>query len=218
MAGTLSVPETTVVGGSSSPWTVPQLWDTLFIGGIGYGPLANEVSGKVRIRGAERFYRLDTKAPQGADGATTTYRGLKPKKFAIVFHIWTQPQYDYFTNSVLPVLFYSGVKNASNPSGVQSLAVSHPILDNLNISAVEVEAIGGIEPTQDGPGMFECRIEVQEYIPNPPVNVTVTPSGSKNVNQPTAPGRVPSPAIAKNNAAIDARRAQIAAAGGTPIL
>jgi hypothetical protein len=227
---TLQIPPITIVGtGSYSPWTAPVLWDSINVAGVIYGPLCTEtwvnaqgftvpVSGKVRVRSAKRAYRLDSKQPKGQDGWVVTYRGLKGEPFEILFYIWTQGQYDYFTESVLPLLFYSGVKNSTNPSGVQAISVVHPALFNLNINAVEVEHIGAIEPTEDGPNMYTCQVRIREYLPPPVANTTVTPTGSKTTNAPTTPGKTPDPAVTARQNTISNLRARVAAGGGTPIL
>lgn len=209
---TLQVPTVNITSASDSPWKNPAAWDTVKVAGVYYGwgaPQGTDaatVGGLVRIRGAKRTYRLDAKEPKGQDGFVTTYRGVKSETFEIRFHIWTPHQYDYFTGSVLPALFYSGVKNAQNPSGVQALEVYHPILANLAIGSVEVAHISGIGPstmsTNEAPQMYECVVQVREYLPPPPQNTTVTPKGNKSVNQPTTPGLVARPAVAANAATI----------------
>ena len=188
------------------------------IAGVPYGPIVEGIGGKVRVKGAVRFYRLDVKSPHGSDGAITTYRGIAPKKFTIEFFIWTQDQYDYFEQVLIPAILYSGVKNTLNPSGLQALSVDHPALRNRQISSVEINSIGAVDPERDGPEMFRCAVEVQEYIPPPPVNVTATPSGSTGTNQASSPGRQPNPAIAANAAAAQALRDAIQARGGAPAI
>ena len=211
---TLQVPTLTIVAGSGSPWKNPAAWDTIKIAGVYYGwgaPTntdANSIGGKVRIRGARRTYRIDAKEPKGQDGFVTTYRGVKSDPFDVIFYIWTPDQYDYFSDSILPALFYSGVKNSQNPSGIQALEIYHPILSNLSIGSVEVVHVGGIEPQEDGPNMFTCTIHVREYLPPPPQNTTATPKGNKSVNQPTTPGLVARPAVAANQATIDNLKAE----------
>lgn len=215
---TLQIPEIVIVAGSDSPWTVPTAWDSITIAGVPYGTIVPSIGGKVRIRGAERFYRLDTKLPQGADGATTTYRGVAPKPFTIEFVMWTQLQYDYFEDTVVPAILYNGSKNTINPSGVQALAIDCPALRRRQIVSIEVKSIGAVVPDRDGPETFRCVVQVQEYLPPPPVNITATPSGSKGTNQPTSPGKQPNPAMVERNNLINNRRNRIRAAGGTPVL
>jgi len=210
----VSIPAITITGGSSSPWTAPGLWDSIVIGGVSYGWANGDgPGGKVRIQNCSRKYKLDIKDASGSDGATTTYKGVRPGKWTITFYIWTADQYDHFVDDVLPALLYSGVKNAANPAGIQSLAVQHPVFSNLAISSVIIEQIDGIEPEEDGPGMFHCKVHVAEYLPSPPVNTTATPAGSKGTNQPTSIGLQPSSAVLQRQAAIAALKAKIAAGG-----
>jgi hypothetical protein len=190
----MTIAEITIVGGSTSPWSSPALWDSIVIGGVQYG-------------------WADIKDSGGSDGATTTYRGVRPGKWDITFYMWTQAQYDRFVDQIIPAILYSGTKNAANPAGIQSLSVQHPAFDTLGISSIIVEQIDAIEPVEDGPNMFTCKVHVAEYLPAPPVNTTATPSGAKNVNQPTSPGLQPSSAVLQRQAAIGALKAKIAAGG-----
>jgi hypothetical protein len=196
------------VGGSSSPWSVPALWDSITISGVNYG-WANDTQrgGKVRIRKGCRNYEIQVKDPPGSDGAVVTYRGIHPKAFDIVFYIWTTDQYDHFVNDVLPLFINAGTLKAT--STPKSLSISHPSLSALNISSVVIENIGAIEPVDvDGPNMFTCVVGVQEYLPPPPKNTTTTPSGTSTVNQPTAPGLQASAAVQKRQAEIAALKSQ----------
>ena len=144
----VTLPTITIFGGSSSPWSVPGSWDSIQIAGVTYGvnspptttlvtqevafgttiqnvPTSQfaPVGGKVRIKGAERFYKIDIKDPQGSDGWTITYRGLRPKPFDIEFYIWTQAQFDYFVGSIIPAIQYSGTKRErAGAAGVPPVA------------------------------------------------------------------------------------------------
>lgn len=220
-----------ISGGTGSPWVDPRAWDSISIGGVTYGPYSPpqsittqtivgsapvpsvhfaSVGGKVRVKGASRHYKIDIKDPQGSDGWTITYRGLRPKHFELEFTMWTDDQYKYFVNSIIPALQYSGVKNQ-----VQPVAVYHPALANLGISVIFIEEIGAIEPVTDGPNEFKCRVRVAEFIQPPPINTTATPTASKTVNPPTSPGVQPNPAVS-NRLAIIANLNARAASDGLP--
>jgi hypothetical protein len=209
---TINIAPITITSGSSSPWGSPKSWDSITIGGVTYGtalpspPGQPPIGGKVRIRGAERFYKIDIKDPKGADGWSITYRGVRPKPFQIVFSIWTQLQYDYFTENMIPALLYSGAKG-----NVQPLVVQHPTLQNLAINAIFVEKIGSIEQVSDDL-MFQCTVHVAEYLQPPPVNVTTTPVGASNTTGAAvnaSPGVKLSPARAAQLNAIAKLRAQV---------
>lgn len=183
----------TVFAGSGSPWVNAPDWDSCTVGGGYWGwkyqdsiPLLR--GSKVRVIGAKRKYKIEVKDPQGSDGCIQTYRGVKFSPFDLAFYIYTDDQYSYFHDSILPILKFSGFKSAPNPAQVQALKVYHPILANLDIAAMLVEEIGGIDPQEDGPGVFVCKVKCVEYLPPPPQNTTVTPTGSKAINQPTSVG------------------------------
>lgn len=175
---------------SGSPWVNSSDWDSITIGGVVWGWKFGSqnmqlVGSKVRIMGAKRRYKIEVKDPQGSDGSVQTYRGVKFSPFDIVFSIYTDEQYAYFQTNLLPVLKFSGFKSAPNPAQVQSLSVYHPSLAQVDIAALLVEEIGAIEPKEDGPNMFECKVRCVEYLPPPPANTTVTPSGQRGVVQVT---------------------------------
>lgn len=242
MSNAITLPTQVITSGFGSPWSNPAGWDTIWLGGVYYGwgapgsstisgtptlaalqANANVIGGRVRVRGAKRSYRLDTKQPKGQDGWTTTYRGKMAREFEIIFWMWTPNQYDYFTQNMLPGLFYgaganidnpnvsatgpAGIQaNSLNPNGVQALGVYYPSLAPLGITSVEVADIGAIEPNthepNDTPQWYTCTIKVAEYLPPPPANVTATPVGNKSVDQPSTPGIQPSTAEQKRQAAI----------------
>lgn len=215
----------------NSPWDSPGNWDSITIGGVVYGlnspdsntpaqqslgtqvvPIANSflpVGGKVRIRGASRFYKFDIKNPPGSDGWTMTYRGIEPKDFYIDFFIWTGLQYDYFVNNVIPAITYSGTKKT-----VQPVIVQHPALDAVSIYAIIMREIGSVEPVNhDSADMYKCTLRVCEYLRPPPVNTTATPVAVKATNQLTTPGLVPLTASEQRLKIIEALNARVAADG-----
>lgn len=222
-------------GGSSSPWNVPSAWDSIQIGGVVYGTagpptstlMTQEIAvglttqqvpttqflpvgGKVRIRGAERFYKVDIKNPPGSDGWTITYRGIEPKRFEIDFYIWTQAQYDYFTGSVIPAIYYSGTKKQ-----VQALQVFHPALSAVNITQIFVNSIGAIEQISDDL-MFRCTVKVSEYLNPPPLNTTTTPLGAKVTAPAANPGVQPPTAVQQLVNVRNNRAAALANGGAIP--
>lgn len=211
----------------SSPWANPSGWDTIWIGGVYYGPGFGP-GGRVRVKGAHRSYRLDKKQPKGQDGWVVTYRGKEGRPFDITFWMLNDEQYDYFTQNVLQALFYgagldidspnvlsslSGTQaNSLNPNGIQALGVYHPSLAAIQINSIEVEDIGAIEPSSHEPTgtpeWYTCTVRVSEYLPPPPQNTTATPTGNKSVDQPTTPGQVPSTAAQQRAAAIYQQQAR----------
>jgi hypothetical protein len=212
----------TVIGSTNSgpppPWVSPDQWDSVNIGGTGYGWAYSQfnpalVGSKVRIIGAKRKYKIEVKLPQGSDGSINTYRGVHVSPFDIVFFIVTPAQYSYFVTNMLPVLKFSGVKNAPNPAVVQSQAVYHPILNALDIDALLVEEIGGIDPKEDGPNEFTCKVRCVEYLPPPSLNTTVTPGGISGTNQPTSAGMQTPTALSQHQSSINNQILQVGDAG-----
>lgn len=196
--GGTAVTPITIVGstnpGIPSPWKSPDQWDSVNLAGTGWGwayaQLNPQLNGsKVRVLGAKRKYKLEVKLPQGSDGWVTVYRGVKVSPFDLLFTIVTDAQHSYFVTNILPILKFSGIKNSPNPAECQSLAIYHPTLSALDINAILVEEIGGIDPKEDGPNEFTCKVRVVEYLPPPYTNTTVIPTGIAGTTQPTSPGQ-----------------------------
>jgi hypothetical protein len=210
MSNTITIPTITVTGttnpGIPSPWQAPDQWDSINVAGTGWGwaysslnqPL---VGSKVRVIGAKRKYKLEVKLPQGADGWVTVYRGIKVVPFDLLFTIVTSEQLSYFVTNMLPIFKFSGVKDSPNPAACQSLAIYHPALSALDISAILVEEIGAIEPKEDGPNEFTCKIRVVEYLQPPDQNTSVVLSGTTPITQATSPGQQTQPAITQRQTA-----------------
>jgi hypothetical protein len=179
----LNVPEITIVSGSTSPWSVPALWDSITIAGQTYGWASGDgIGGKVVIRRAKRHYKVDVKFPSGAAGAVITYRGgPEPKAFDLLFHFWTGAQFDLLNEEIIPLLQPSGT--AGKPPN--PLVVTTPVLNSIGIASIFSTVIGTPEPTDpDKPDRYIWPVEVYEYVPPPVANVTVTPAGT----QPYPPG------------------------------
>ena len=141
--GRRNLPTITIFGGSSSPWSVPagrikSDRRRYLRSKQSAHDDAGHARGRVRYddqkrayepvctrgrqganQGSERFYEIDIKDPQGSDGWTITYGGLRPKPFDIEFYIWTQAQLDS-SRWIIPAIQYSGAKG-----NVQALHI-HP--------------------------------------------------------------------------------------------
>lgn len=160
----------------TSPWDAPGVWDTLVVSGFTYSAPAD---GWFQIMGAERSYRWDVKDGAGLQGAIETYRGRTPPQFTLTFYIWTADQYAA-TETFLKTFLYDPTKLQVTP-----FTIYHPTLDNLLISQVICEGVGGITKVgdwQSGPDMFTATVKLREFFPLlafPPQ----TPDKAANANQ-----------------------------------
>ena len=197
MADPLIVPTTTIAGSGSSPisnvlspFLSPTSWDQITIAGSTWGtPLTNAYGfldgvgsgGSVEIEGAARFWRLDQKNPSGQDGAIQTYRGKKPIVFKLIFNMWTDAQFTYW------------ISFSSNLVAEKALDIQHPALAVLGIQSIMVKSVGAVKKV-DERLMFRSVVEVHEFLPPPPVQVTTTPLGALNVPTINIIGTVNTPA------------------------
>jgi hypothetical protein len=205
MTNQVTIPNIFAPSLSDSPWSMGPSWDSITIAGFTYGQLIAP-GGRVLIHGAERFYKLDVKDPQGGNGATTTFRGTRPKPFTIEFLIWTDDQYVAIETKMIP--FMMPIVQTGT-----ALSVYAPLLARRNISAILVEGVGCVEPSNtsqpfDAP--YRCVVRVREYLPPPPINVTITPQGQATTPPNPSPASVPvSPAVQALIDANNARRASL---------
>lgn len=165
---------------SPSPYTFPQLWDQVQINGIYWGGPSGLGAG-IKIQGASRFYKVDQKDGQGLDGATQTYRGVKPKPFKLVFQWWNDTQHAgwaFFSQ----MFIYTGSKGIAIPP---VFSIYHPALALLNISAILVDEVGQVEINPDSK-LATATVTVRQFYPPPPTPATTTP-----VSAPPAPAPTP---------------------------
>jgi hypothetical protein len=214
---TLQVPLTTVTGGSNAPNAIPREWSSIEVLGVTYGPANPDgVSGKVIVRRGKRHYKWQKKDPPGADGYTSTYHGISPKEFDLVFIFWTIPQYDRLAGQIIPLLQISGTKGKTNP-----VPVYHPGLFSIGIGQVTTDFIMMPEPfSEEKPDLWRWVVQVTEYLPPPPVNTSSTPitplSGMLDWAPGASSGQQPNPAITALLKANAALRQQLAGAPPGP--
>lgn len=199
--GSLTLAPVTITGGSNSPWAIPLEHDSLEVGGITYGPANPDgVSGKVTVRRAKRHYKWQKKDPPGSDGYVSTYRGITPKEFDLVFWFWTDKQYLRLAGQIIPLFTIVGTKGKTNPVTIYS-----PKLADIGISQVTTDNIMAYEPvSEEKPDLYRWVVEVTEYLPPPVINTTSTPStplsssdnwvSANGVGGPP-PGKQPNPAV-----------------------
>jgi hypothetical protein len=122
--------------------------------------------------GASRPYKWDLKDGAGIQGATITYRGLRPSEgIKFVFKFWTRDQIVEFYRDFLPLLTYDATKKAPKP-----ISVLHPILAANDIFDLVTKEVG--ELTHEGQQLWSVAVEFIEYRPANKKNVTTTPKDS----------------------------------------
>jgi hypothetical protein len=189
------------VGIYPSPIIGPQIWDQFQVQGVTW-------MGKIDVKGAFRSYRWDRKGPPGADGEVLTYRGKHTKSFRVTFYLWAD--FHFNTWPQFSLLFqYPGSKLGV----VIPVSVYHPALAMVGITTVVCTDLG-IPEKQSDDLMWAATVELREFIPPPPINVTSTPPGATSVSPPNIPGLAPSPAVLALEARKAALEAQAAALGG----
>lgn len=150
------------------PFLFAGTWDQINIGPFVWG---GAVGGKIRIEGATRFYKVDQKDGQGLDGATQTYRGVKPKPFKLHFYWWNAQTHLYWGTMSSQLFIYSASKPSSIPPVVQ---VYHPALALLSISAILIDEVGQVNVNEDTK-LADAIVVVRQFLPPPPISATVTP-------------------------------------------
>lgn len=190
---------------SISPWDQPERWDSINLAGVTYGWGTNpDIGGNVEVNRCVRHYRIDHKDPSGGDGSQPTYLGIQPREFDVLFHCWTNQQFDYLSSTVLPAITNRG----KAPQGVV-----HPRLMLLGITNVIIETISFDHVGQEGDRNYVLKVIVSEFRRPPPVNVTTSPTKSLPATGSPATGQQPKTAnqlaIEANNATIDRLKAQL---------
>lgn len=171
------------------PFNFPANWDQIVIGGMPWGGVAGSgvldpsfpMYAKIVVEGATRFYKVDQKDGQGLDGATQTFRGVKPKPFRLKFFWYTAAQHQWWT--VFSYQFiYTGSKKLGPPP---VFAVSHPALDLLSISAILIDEVGQVN-VDVNTKEASAVVTVRQFYPTPPSSATATPVAAPP--NPPAPG------------------------------
>jgi hypothetical protein len=163
------------------PFNFPALWDTIYINGMPWGGQLGSgaldpsypMFAKIRIEGATRFYKVDQKDGQGLDGATQTFRGVKPKPFKLIFSWYTAAQHTYWA-----LFSYQFIYTGSKVVGIPPVfSVSHPALALLYISAILIDEVGQVEINEDTK-LARAVVTARQFYPPPPVAATATPTSA----------------------------------------
>jgi hypothetical protein len=134
-----------------SPTESPELWDSVYIGGV-------RVPGVVRISGGHSR-REDSEAVPGQDGVTTTILGYEPAEFSVEVLLWGERDYDAYMD------FYHRFKpRKTDPKAAQALSVSHHaafiIADVQTLTIFEITV-----PRQTRDQQYTATMRLREFIP-----------------------------------------------------
>lgn len=151
----------------ANPLILPEQYDFLNVAGV-LSP------GVFKLDGGERPYKWDIKDAAGTQGATETYRGLRPSDdIKGKFLFWTAAQIDEFFNVFVPLLHYDATKTAPKP-----INVLHPVLAANGITDLIVKNVGPLTH-EDGKQLWSVTVEFAEYLPAQKKNATTTPTSTK---------------------------------------
>jgi hypothetical protein len=177
-------------------------WDEIKIQGAVWGPSTG--GGYVRIEGVDRCYRIHQKDAAGQDGATITYRGLKPIPFRIEFFMWTTAHWNLWQ------LYSFGFNYTLLKTGVPLVAydVYHPSLAPIGITSITIDKVGSVV-VDPNTKMGKAVLTVRQYIPTVPLPATSTPVSAAAV-PPKLAGFTPSPAYLAAQQEITALKLKLA--------
>jgi hypothetical protein len=182
----------TVLGVSPSPFSDPNSWDSITVGGATGTPFT--MSGvKIQFRGAKRHFAWQFKKGPGVRGDVNTFRGTHTNPFTLTVWVWSGGIVNDAGTQIYALdqwnalqqfvsCFQYNDNNLSTATGepnVNPVDISHPALDYLNIHQVVCEWIGAPEVDQDHSGWVKLEIGLHEFLPVvPSQNVTSTPTHS----------------------------------------
>lgn len=140
--------------------------------------LADQKSpGLCDVSGASAPREWDIRKGYGLSGATVVYTGDGLAKFTVRLFLWEPEQFNAWdTWRVL-------IKKPPRGTRPKALDISHPYLQELEITSVEVE--DELQWTQPEPGLFVKDIKFLQY--RAPLPSLAKPDGSQSkANEPTA--------------------------------
>lgn len=141
---------TFTLGGQQSPGTIPR-------GGI---------------RGFKRETGWDKKKGKGLQGATLTLKTQPPVEGSIALQLITATDFANWDAFVSNALSISPTKQQA-----QGLAIYHPQFSSIGLTTVVVKNYSA--PEHQGKGMYVATVELIEWAPPPPVNITSTVTATK---------------------------------------
>jgi hypothetical protein len=150
----------------ANPLRLPEQYDFLNVAGI-LSP------GVFVLSGGSRPYKWDIKDAAGTQGATETYRGLRPSDDVKgKFLFWTADQIDEFFTKFVPLLHYDATKSSPKP-----IDVLHPVLAANGITTLVTTNVGPL--THEGQQLWSVTVEFTEFKPAKKKNATTTPNSTK---------------------------------------
>jgi hypothetical protein len=177
-------------GGSANcdPISQPQSWDYITIAGQQSPGLLKEIDGFERDNGWQE------KKGKGSIGATLTYVQKPPAHGHLVFELWTSQHFQQWA-TFRQLFLYNPAAGQSADS--QSFSISHPSLDDVQLSAVVCKLITPIKHV--GKGKYRVKVELIEFIPTPKVSAvqTITLTNPNPKSTMPAAGLVPQTTLQK---------------------
>lgn len=183
---TTALPTTIAAVSFPVPMLNPEAFYRAKVGGI----LTPGVIPPAGVEGWALVFGWDVKKGKGANDATITDKGDEPPKGKIKYQVWRYGQNgdpdDFADDDAFVRMLISAKANH------QALDLSHPIINQLTVSAVVPAEIGQL--TDEGRGLWTRTIEFLKWVPQP-IASSGTPSGSndKDPNDPNAQGTDPQP-------------------------
>jgi len=154
----------------ANPFDSPEQYDFLNVAGV-ISP------GLFKADGGSRPYKWDTKDSAGTQGATQTYRGLRPSDdLKGKFCFWTRAQVQEFYDSFVALLHYDATK--ANPKPIDVL---YPSWAANGITSLITEKVGPLKH-EDGKQLWTVDVEFSEYRPAAKKNATSTPTGTQTTS------------------------------------
>lgn len=164
-----------------NPFDNADVWDTLNIGGCGFGG-AFEFSGDALKR------RLDRRHASGRDGAHIRDRGYDIAELTLTLKLWESGHWSDL-EALVALLF----PRSADATRRNAHSCAHPALALAGIT--EVYATGMDVPKQTSPTLWEVTIKLVEYRPEAPRNVSRTPRAQPDIgaNRTAFTGTEPAP-------------------------
>lgn len=186
--------------GALNPIEHPDAWNTVRIQGM-------DTPGKCEVKGFKRATDWDVKVGKGTSGATETVKGLPPAKGTIDFWAWEIAHFATW-DTLITKLNYDPTKQTK-----QANSIYHPALADINVSSVNVEAIGQWE--HEGGNLWRRTLEFLEFAPPPTASAVATPTGADSGSA-SVPGSPQDPATVALQKEAAALTKQAQGAYGTP--
>lgn len=187
----------------ANPFDSPELYDTVIVAGVAWGPVPGGVGGKAEVSGFGLPYKWDTKDAPGTQGANDTYRGSRPGSGTIKLYAWTR-EHIAALGAFLALFQYDATKKTAQP-----VEILHPSLDAIGVHAIATDEIGQL--VHEGKQLHSVTIKVHQFAPPPKKNVTASPKSSSSS---TGPDGKPKPP--ESQSAIDKQISDLLAQAQAP--